>query len=201
MAERILGDVLRMPRGSHSFLDGARSGKTSVLIKKVLHRGGGRPEPISCSSPQTRGCSRGVASSPTTPRTRQGPDTGFNGLETNWRLEGGGCLMPLAPNRRLSELSRRPQDGPATPQCLLPVPWAPAVTHGASKGFPSVAPTCPSQAKAASGWAGNLCVLRQRKRQREFRGAWGVQGTGPRALRLHITFSPRRAAQCPTRLL
>lgn len=164
------------PRGSHSFLAGARSGKTSVLIKKALHRGGGRPESIRCSSPPTTGCSEGAASSPATPRTRQGPDTGFNGLETNWGVgRRGGCLKPLAPTRRLSELSRRSQDGPVTSQCLpCPLPWASAVSHGVSKGCPSLAPTCPSQPRAAPGWAGNLCVLRARKETERILGVSGM---------------------------
>lgn len=72
MAERILGDVLRVLRGrssrtapeNHSFPTRARSGKTSVLIKKVLCWGGGRPEPISCSSTLTMGWSWGMLSVP-----------------------------------------------------------------------------------------------------------------------------------------
>lgn len=104
--------------------------------------------------------------------------------------------MSHAPNRGHSDLSRRLREGPVTPQCPpspLPTPRAPAVTHGSRKGCPGLAPTCPSQPKASPGWAGNLCMLRQEKRHREFRGVWTVHGTWPRAL----SHSLPVAAQCP----
>lgn len=75
----------------------------------MLHQGGGRPEPISCSSPATTGCSGALLAPPPHPRLAR-PDAGFNGLETIWGLEGADVSCPKqGAFRPQPQTSRRPR--------------------------------------------------------------------------------------------
>jgi len=102
--------------------------------KASASRGRGQARAHHLLQPTTMGCSRGLPVPPP-PHTEHGKGQTLGLMAWkptgHWRV--GGCLMTLAPNRRLSELIHRPQDSPVTPQrlpCPLPVPRAPAVTQG-----------------------------------------------------------------------
>lgn len=132
----------------------------------------------------------GLPVPPPHPGHSKGQTLGLMAWKPTGGRRGGGFVMALAPNRRPSALSGRPQDDPITPQhlpCPLPVPRAPT---DPSKGCPGLAPTCPSLPKAASAGL-ETCACSGKERGRENLGGggvWRVHDTGPRALRLRITF-------------
>lgn len=185
MAETILGNALCRPRGSP-----CRAAQGQRLLpsqiwenicsdKASASRGRVRPRPISCSA--------GAEVSPAHPGQGRGQTLGLMA----WKPMGTGAGVPdgpspKAPNMRLSELSRRPQDGPMAPQshgrCR---PWG-------QHGLPPPSRERPSQPKAAPGQAGRV----SRTEAESISGGLGRTWHQARALGPRTSVSRRRDG-CP----
>lgn len=164
-------------------------GKQSVLIKKVLHQGGGRRKPISCSSPATTVCSGALLAPPPHPGLA-GPDTGVNGLETIWGLEGADVSCPKQEAFRFRpQTSRRPRH-PIAP--AVPAANATGMAMGPERAAPPMHPPVPHNQRHHQAGL-ETCICSGKKNGREFRGVWAVPGTGLRTLSRSLPV----AAQCP----